>query len=278
MLCLVFLALAGCATAPGDERTAAERLTSGVFEAMAKPVAVVVDTVAGPALDEAEDAANRIHEFRQSRRHRRDARALCLADPSLYAGACAIAFPNFSTNPPVEQSEAPPEPRGAPPAAVSPVTQPRGSTPPAAPPERETALAWNQVWNGVADSVREHEGLRLTPYPDRNGVPHIGYGHRITPQEAEALLARDLVVATAGARTAVGADVWSRLASSPRGVLVEMAYVMGATGLAGFDRMITALRRGDRHTAADEILDSDFADQVGDRAEVLALRMRYGAD
>jgi lysozyme len=69
-----------------------------------------------------------------------------------------------------------------------------------------------------------------------------------------------------------------------RGVVIEMAFQMGIGGLLKFKRFLTALRAGDYATAADEMMDSKWADQVGDgwggrldRAELLAKIIRTGA-
>ena len=284
--CLV----ASCATDPGDHRSAAERLTAAVFGAAAAPVSVVVDTVAGPALDEAEDVANRIHAYRASRKERRDARALCLADPERFTVACAIAFPTFSAAPDADQGEAPSEPRGAVPPNPSP--HGRDATPPT-PAAAPTGLRWERMApprpaepepdTMLADSVRAHEGLRLEPYQDKGGVWHVCYGRslpapplrpRYTLAECEALLAQDLARGQRVAERVVGARAWADLDQVRRDVLAELGM---ATNLPSFVDMLDAVRHGDFAAAAAELVDSHWARWVGgDRPKVLAERLRTG--
>ncbi|MYI74154.1 MAG: hypothetical protein F4057_02150 [Acidobacteria bacterium] len=279
--CLV----ASCASAPDDDRSAAERLTDAVFDVAAAPVAVVVDTVAGPALDEAEDVANRIHEFRQSRRHRRDARALCLAAPKIYAGACATAFPEFhSAAPDAERGEAPPEPRGAPPAGVA---NGRGSTPPNAPTGATTAPDRRDTdesatdapvlnWMRLDASLRAYEGLSLDPYKDGGGTWHICVGHALQVDEADcgALLRADMREGARIAAATVGADTWAALDPVRREALAHLGF---ATSLPTFVDLVAAVRRGDWQAAGDEVLDSEWARTVGaTRANDVADQLRTG--
>ena len=128
----------------------------------------------------------------------------------------------------------------------------------------------------LAATLREAEGFSATVYPDPNGVPHIGYGHRITPAEADALLAADMASARAAAERVVGEPTWGGLSETRRDVLVEMAYLVGETGLAGFARMLDALRAGDFDAAADEIVASRLGGQVPTRTARLAATLREG--
>ncbi|MEW6505533.1 MAG: glycoside hydrolase family protein [Chloroflexota bacterium] len=66
------------------------------------------------------------------------------------------------------------------------------------------------------------------------------------------------------------------LGQNRRGVLIDMAFNLGE-GLFKFRRMIDALRRGDYEGAAQHMLDSQWAKQVGARARELAGLMRAGS-
>ena len=59
-------------------------------------------------------------------------------------------------------------------------------------------------------------------------------------------------------------------------VLVDMAFNMGVGGLLNFRKMLAAIDQGDFGVAADEMLNSQWARQVGKRAEHLARQMRMG--
>jgi lysozyme len=49
-------------------------------------------------------------------------------------------------------------------------------------------------------------------------------------------------------------------------VLFDMAYQMGVSGLLKFEKMLAAVARADYETAADELLDSNYARQTPERA------------
>ena len=128
----------------------------------------------------------------------------------------------------------------------------------------------------LASAVRAAEGLRLSPYADPGGIPHIGYGHRITAAEAEAMLAGDLAAAEAGAQRVAGEATWAALDPVRRDALTEAAFVLGPTGLGRFTRMLAALRTGDYASAAAELLDSRWATQAPARTARLAEALRTG--
>lgn len=128
-------------------------------------------------------------------------------------------------------------------------------------------------------SVKLHEGFRSNAYQDSVGVWTIGYGTNLQtltdfPEGfAEFFLKRELVNC---AYALSQRGVWKELTQTRREVLIEMAYNLGVKGLNGFRNMWAALDRGDYDKAADEMLDSKWARQVGVRAIRLANRMRKG--
>ncbi len=63
-----------------------------------------------------------------------------------------------------------------------------------------------------------------------------------------------------------------------RRVLIDMAFNLGVTGLLSFQNMIGALEVGNYEAAAKEMLESRWAEQVGKRAERLALMMETNKD
>ena len=63
-----------------------------------------------------------------------------------------------------------------------------------------------------------------------------------------------------------------------RRVLIDMAFNLGVSGLLSFQNMIGALEVGNYEIAAEEMLDSKWAEQVGKRAERLALMMKNNED
>jgi len=125
--------------------------------------------------------------------------------------------------------------------------------------------------------IKRHEGFRDYVYLDSEGIPTGGYGHAFLagssiPQDvADRLLEEDMQTAF---------EDYDRLTFDldpvRRGVVINMLFNLGFTKFRGFFNMRQALRRGDYGSAADEMLDSQWARQVGRRAEELARIMRTG--
>lgn len=136
--------------------------------------------------------------------------------------------------------------------------------------------------NRLIKQIKKHEGLRLKPYLDTATPPRttIGYGRNlddqgITEEEAELLLQNDLArvsqeLAALPAYQLLGYDVPRQM------VLVDMCFNLGLTRLLGFKKFLAALERGDFQTAADEMVDSEWYRQVGNRAKFLVSVMRSG--
>ncbi len=141
-------------------------------------------------------------------------------------------------------------------------------------------------------SVKLSEGLLLTPTrtdPNSDALT-IGYGHRIgglapsdfqfptdrapTPAEAEAGLDADL----RGTITALNkAAPWMATLNAPRQeALIDVAFAVGVPGLLKFTKMIAAIEDGNWALAANELLDSKFAQQVGQRAVTDAQQLLTG--
>ncbi|MBE7218619.1 MAG: lysozyme [Caulobacteraceae bacterium] len=129
--------------------------------------------------------------------------------------------------------------------------------------------------------LRRHEGVRLRPYRDSVGKLTIGVGRNlddvgITPDEATVLLRNDID------RTGAGLDAalpwWSSLEPARRRVLMDMAFNLGVPGLLAFKLTLAAVRDGCFAEAADRMLQSRWATQVGERAKEMAAAMRTGVD
>ena len=138
----------------------------------------------------------------------------------------------------------------------------------------------------LIDSIKLGEGFSATAYRCPTGRLTIGFGRCVDPDElgtgiteaeAEMLLANDLERFEVAAQRVVGEATWSLLNQTRREALIEMAFNMGAGNLAKFRRMLAALGEEDYAGAADEALSSRWAEQVGQRAERIADRIRTGA-
>lgn len=124
-----------------------------------------------------------------------------------------------------------------------------------------------------------HEGLKLTPYKDTMGFLTIGVGRNldgcgISEIEAMVLLDNDISKAVAYCRDAFA---WfNGLDDTRQNVIASMLFNLGAAKFAEFKRMVAALEKRDFDTAANEMLISKWAGQVGARATELAQMMRDG--
>lgn len=134
------------------------------------------------------------------------------------------------------------------------------------------------ITDSLIGRVKIHESLRLKPYRCTAGKLTIGYGRNLddvglSNEEAEYLLLHDLENAE---REASKLDCYKKLSQNRRDILIEMVFNLGYPRLCGFKKMIQALDRGDYNGAANEMLDSKWARDVGERARTLAYFMRIG--
>lgn len=128
------------------------------------------------------------------------------------------------------------------------------------------------------DSIRLHEGWRDKAYQDTEGVWTIGYGTnlqelRIGKGIGERWLMEQVEIAHDAAQRF---PEYEMLNTARRNVLIEMIYNMGPSRVAGFKKMLAAIREGDWEEAAVQMLDSKWARQVGNRARTLAALMEEG--
>lgn len=146
--------------------------------------------------------------------------------------------------------------------------------------------------------LTRHEGYRANPYKDSVGVLTVGIGFNLERAEAPELLAAEGIrynQVVSGRRPISKEEAW-RLASNdvntaaadaarifpnfgslPTGkqeVLVNMAFNLGGAKLLKFVKLREAVAAGDFSRAADHMLQSKWAKQVGDRAVELAEQMR----
>lgn len=134
------------------------------------------------------------------------------------------------------------------------------------------------ITDSLVGRVKLHEGLRLKPYKCTAGKTTIGYGRNLddvglSNEEAEYLLKHDLENAE---KEAEKLDCYKKLNQNRKDILIEMVFNLGYPRLCGFKKMLSALDRGDYDGAANEMLDSKWARDVGERAKTLAYFMRIG--
>ena len=124
------------------------------------------------------------------------------------------------------------------------------------------------------------EDRRKRIYTDTVGKISGGVGRNLTDRgfrddEIDLMLTNDVAEAIGECRRLFrGFDSISEVRQE---VLVNMMFNMGYARLAGFKKMVAAVQANNWREAAVQMLDSKWADQVGDRADRLADAMRTGA-
>ena len=131
----------------------------------------------------------------------------------------------------------------------------------------------------LEDQLIDHEGLELKPYQCTADKLTIGVGRNIedrgiTEDEARYLLKNDIKIVED--ELLEKKPVVAGLDSVRQRVLVDMGFNLGIPTLMKFQNMWDAIEDEDWEEAADQMLDSRWAKQVGRRAIRLADAMRSG--
>jgi lysozyme len=129
----------------------------------------------------------------------------------------------------------------------------------------------------IESSLKLHEGLRLKPYKCTANKLTIGYGRNIedngiTKEEAEHLLQNDIFTCVEELNRAWPS--WNMHPDDVQDVLVELVFNLGMPTLLKFQKTRALIDAGRYRVAADELLDSRWARQVGKRSQTLAEKLR----
>lgn len=124
-----------------------------------------------------------------------------------------------------------------------------------------------------------HEGLKLKPYVCSEGHLTIGVGRNldqngISAEEADYLLSNDIVRFHTECHSRF--PWFCHLNVARKAVILSMAFNLGTDGVKGFSKMIEAIDARDWKRAADEMMNSKWRAQVGERARDLAFMMETG--
>ncbi|PHR99245.1 MAG: lysozyme [Blastopirellula sp.] len=133
--------------------------------------------------------------------------------------------------------------------------------------------------NDLEKFIEAHEGNESHPYTDGVGKITIGVGHNLTdnglsPAIIAAILAEDIAIAKSELSRKY--RKWQELSEKRQMVLIDMMFNLGYPRYSTFKRFWKALRKARYDDAANEMLDSRWAKQVGPRALRLAKMMREG--
>jgi lysozyme len=125
----------------------------------------------------------------------------------------------------------------------------------------------------------QHERYVQFPYTDTTGHLTVGIGRNlddrgVSTTEAFYLLDDDILYFTSKLNHFL--DCFSHLSENRQIALIDMCFNMGVQNFLNFKEMIAALELHHYDVAADEMINSKWAKQVGERATTLANIMRTG--
>jgi lysozyme len=133
--------------------------------------------------------------------------------------------------------------------------------------------------NKLIEQLKIHEGFRSNVYTCSAGKKTCGYGRNlddvgISEEEAEMLLKNDIYEAT---NQLLNAFPWMATFSDVRiSAMINFTFNVGIGTVKTFTKSIDALKKEDFNLAADMMLDSRWAEQVGDRAIQITEQIRTG--
>ena len=135
--------------------------------------------------------------------------------------------------------------------------------------------------NRLIDQLRIHEGVEKTVYNDSEGIPTIGVGRNLrdrglSDDEIDYLLSNDIDIVVNELDKVM--PWWRDLDEVRQRVLCDLVFNLGMPRFSGFKKSISYMKQQMWDQAADELLDSKWARQVGRRAHTLSEMMRTGND
>jgi len=134
--------------------------------------------------------------------------------------------------------------------------------------------------NNIAiDLIKLHEGFKQHPYKCTAGKLTIGYGlnledRGINKNEAEYILFNIVDEIIPKLRDFI--KNFYALDHIRQAVLIDMVYNLGFTGFLKFKSMIKLIEEGEYEKAAEEMLNSKWAEQVPNRARELSIIFKTG--
>jgi lysozyme len=137
-----------------------------------------------------------------------------------------------------------------------------------------------KLMDRIKEQLVRHEGLRLKPYRCTAGKLTIGVGRNlddsgISQSEAYIMLINDIMNCEKQLQAKIP-DIYNQLDEVRKSVLLNMCFNLGINGLLGFKNTLAFVKAGDWERAANNMLVSRWAKQVGRRAIELSELMRKG--
>ena len=127
--------------------------------------------------------------------------------------------------------------------------------------------------NDLLKRIKEHEGFRPDVYKCSEGFDTIGWGFAIKDlvldkDIADMILERKVMALINRVRKRF--DWLDSVPPEVQGVLVEMSYQMGLSGVCKFKKALHAMQMCQWELGAKELLDSRWAKQTPNRAKELS--------
>lgn len=127
--------------------------------------------------------------------------------------------------------------------------------------------------------LERDEGKRPKPYRDTVGKLTVGIGRNLDDvglRENEMALMLRNDVADAAYHLDTNFPWWRSMTDARQNALCNMCFNLGIARLKGFKQTLSLLQAGQYEAAADEVLRSRWASQVGSRAQRIAALFRKG--
>lgn len=131
----------------------------------------------------------------------------------------------------------------------------------------------------LKSSIQRHEALKLRSYPDTRGNITIGYGRNISANgisesEADILLNNDIMNATMYLYKFVP---WAiDLDDVRKAVLIELTFNIGIDKVLQFRQTLDAIKERNYLLASQQLLNSEWAKEVGNRSQDMAHALELG--
>ncbi len=122
--------------------------------------------------------------------------------------------------------------------------------------------------------IQKHEGFKNKPYRDTEGILTVGYGRNLEKGLSGYIINEMFQEDMEDVRSDCLKFNWYiKLTPARQAVIENMIFNLGFTRFSKFTNTIKAIEAKDYKTAAFEMLDSKWSDQVGARAQELATMM-----
>ena len=124
-------------------------------------------------------------------------------------------------------------------------------------------------FNKLIERILENEGFKSKPYQCSEGVWTMGHGITYLTEEESKRIVADRIAEKHLALSG-SLDWYNNVPPEVQGVILEMTFQMGTSGMLQFRKMIEAMKDKDWKQASAEMKDSKWYRQTPNRCERLA--------